>query len=93
MASPTYTLKLGAERTLALPAEVLADLGLQEGDELIVLGSADGFRLMSQRELAKMQLAEGQRRREQQKVLELFGTVDPDDMDSEGEMRALRKRI
>lgn len=93
MASPTYTLKLGAERTLALPTEVLADLGLQEGDELVLLKSSEGYRLMSQQELAEVRLAEEQRYREQQRVVELFGTIDPEDMDSEEEMRAQRKRM
>lgn len=93
MASPTYTLKLGADRTLALPAEVLADLSLHEGDELVLLKSSDGYRLMSQQKLAEMRLAEEQRYREQQRVVELFGTIDPEDMDSEEEMRAQRKRM
>lgn len=92
MPSPTYTLKLGAGGALVLPAEVLAELGLQEGDELILLWSAERYRLINQQEWTETQVAEEQRHREQQKVLELFGTIDPDDMDSEEEMRAQRKR-
>lgn len=88
----SHTLKLGAERTVTLPAEVLAELGLQEGDELVLLGSATGYRLINQQALAEIRLAEEQRYREQQRVVELFGTIDPEDMHNEEEMRAQRKR-
>lgn len=46
----------------------------------------------TKRETVNEALAEYVRHREQLKILDLFGTVDPADMASDEEMRAQRKR-
>ena len=49
-----------------------------------------GYR--TKREAVTAALEEFIQRREQLKILDLFGTVDPEDMLSEEEMRAQRRR-
>lgn len=46
----------------------------------------------TKRETVNAALEEFIQHREQLKILDLFGTVDPEDMESEEEMRAQRKR-
>ncbi|WP_339095170.1 type II toxin-antitoxin system VapB family antitoxin [Deinococcus sp. VB343] len=46
----------------------------------------------TKRETVNEALAEYIRRREQLKVLDLFGTIDPEDMLTDEELRAQRKR-
>ena len=46
----------------------------------------------TKRETVNEALEEYIQHREQRKILDLFGTVDPDDMLSDGELRAQRKR-
>ena len=46
----------------------------------------------TKRETVNEALAEYVRRREQLKILDLFGTIDPEDMLTDKELRAQRKR-
>ena len=51
-AQHAYHLKLQAQGRLVVPTDVRADLGVKEGDELILLKDAGGYRLTSRRLLA-----------------------------------------
>lgn len=51
-AYPTYSLKLQAQGRVVVPTDVRADLGVKEGDELILLKEENGYRLTSRRLLA-----------------------------------------
>lgn len=51
-AHPTYSLKLQAQGRVVVPTDVRADLGVKEGDELILLKEENGYRLTSRRLLA-----------------------------------------
>ncbi len=46
---PAYHLKLQAQGRVVVPSDVRADLGVQEGDELILLKEEGGYRLTSRR--------------------------------------------
>lgn len=48
-----YNLKLQAQGRVVVPSAVRAELGVQEGDELILLREAGGYRLTSRRVLAR----------------------------------------
>jgi AbrB family transcriptional regulator, stage V sporulation protein T len=50
-AASAYHLKLQAQGRVVVPADVRADLGVQEGDELILLKEAHGYRLTSRRQV------------------------------------------
>ncbi|WP_169389552.1 AbrB/MazE/SpoVT family DNA-binding domain-containing protein [Deinococcus aquatilis] len=52
-ALPSYHLKLQAQGRLVVPTDVRTDLGLKEGDEVILLKEAGGYRLTSRSLLAK----------------------------------------
>lgn len=47
-----YTLTLEAEGRVEVPGDVRAELGVQEGDDLILLRDDQGYRLTSRRALA-----------------------------------------
>ena len=51
--SAAYHLKLQAQGRVVVPSDVRADLGVQEGDDLILLKEERGYRLTSRRRLAK----------------------------------------
>lgn len=46
-----YRLKVQAQGRVVVPTDVRADLGVQEGDELILLKDEQGYRLTSKRQL------------------------------------------
>lgn len=48
-----YNLKLQAQGRVVVPSAVRAELGVREGDELILLQEAGGYRLTSRRVLAR----------------------------------------
>lgn len=52
-AYPTYSLKLQAQGRVVVPTDVRADLGVKEGDELILLKEENGYRLTSRRLLVE----------------------------------------
>ena len=78
-----YLLPLGMDGSVALPAHVLSEFGVAEGDTLTLLKRPDGYWLV------KAVPEESEVTEQRQKIRDLFGTVD---MDSEEEMRAQRKR-
>ncbi|WP_092263454.1 AbrB/MazE/SpoVT family DNA-binding domain-containing protein [Deinococcus reticulitermitis] len=47
--TPAYHLKIQAQGRVVVPTDVRADLGVQEGDELILLRDEHGYRLTSRR--------------------------------------------
>ncbi|QFP77595.1 AbrB/MazE/SpoVT family DNA-binding domain-containing protein [Deinococcus sp. AJ005] len=47
-----YHLKVQAQGRVVVPVDVRAELGVQEGDDLILLREEHGFRLTSRRALA-----------------------------------------
>ncbi|WP_414657905.1 AbrB/MazE/SpoVT family DNA-binding domain-containing protein [Deinococcus sp. VB343] len=54
MTSPqTYKLKIQAQGRVIVPTDVRANLGVQEGDELILVKEEYGYRLTSRRLLAE----------------------------------------
>ncbi|BDP42769.1 hypothetical protein DAETH_27380 [Deinococcus aetherius] len=50
---PAYSLKLQAQGRVVVPSDVRADLGVQEGDDLILLKEEGGYKLTSRRLLAE----------------------------------------
>lgn len=50
-ATHAYHLKVQAQGRVVVPGDVRADLGVQEGDELILLKDETGYRLTSKRQL------------------------------------------
>lgn len=50
-ASNAYTLKVQAQGRVVVPVDVRTELGVQEGDDLILLKEAHGYRLTSRRAL------------------------------------------
>ncbi|CAM3897162.1 AbrB/MazE/SpoVT family DNA-binding domain-containing protein [Deinococcus frigens] len=51
--SHAYHLKVQAQGRVVVPVDVRAELGVQEGDDLILLREEHGFRLTSRRALAQ----------------------------------------
>ena len=51
-ANHAYHLKVQAQGRVVVPSDVRAELGVREGDELILLREASGYRLTSRRQLA-----------------------------------------
>lgn len=49
----TYNLKLQAQGRIVVPTDVRTELGVQEGDELILVKEEYGYRLTSRRLLAE----------------------------------------
>ena len=49
----TYNLKLQAQGRIVVPADVRTELGVQEGDDLILVKEDYGYRLTSRRLLAE----------------------------------------
>jgi AbrB family transcriptional regulator (stage V sporulation protein T) len=66
---PSYHLKLQAQGRLVVPTDVRTDLGLKEGDEVILLKDAGGYRLTSRSLLAAALL--GSLHKEEAKGLDL----------------------
>lgn len=52
-AQRAYNLKVQAQGRVVVPADVRAELGVKEGDDLILLKDAGGYRLTSRRLLAE----------------------------------------
>lgn len=48
-----YRARMQAQGRTVIPADVRADLGLDEGEELIILKTENGYRLTSRRELVQ----------------------------------------
>lgn len=53
MATYTYNLKLQAQGRIVVPTDVRTELGVQEGDELILVKEDFGYRMTSRRLLAE----------------------------------------
>lgn len=53
MTTHTYNLKLQAQGRIVVPADVRIELGVQEGDELILVKEDSGYRMTSRRLLAE----------------------------------------
>ena len=51
-ANYAYHLKVQAQGRVVVPSDVRAALGVKEGDDLILLKEASGYRLTSRRQLA-----------------------------------------
>jgi AbrB family transcriptional regulator, stage V sporulation protein T len=51
--SSAYHLKVQAQGRVVVPSDVRADLGVHEGDELILLKEAHRYRLTSRRQLVQ----------------------------------------
>lgn len=68
-ATSSYHLKLQAQGRLVVPTDVRTDLGLKEGDEVILLKDATGYRLTSRSLLAAALL--GSLQKEETKGLDL----------------------
>lgn len=71
----TYNLKLQAQGRIVVPTDVRTELGVQEGDELILVKEEYGYRLTSRRLLAQslygsLKKAEGEERDFTQELLD-----------------------
>lgn len=71
----TYNLKLQAQGRIVVPTDVRTELGVQEGDELILVKEEYGYRLTSRRLLAEslygsLKKAEGDERDFTQELLD-----------------------
>lgn len=53
MTTYTYNLKLQAQGRIVVPTDVRTELGIQEGDELILVKEDFGYRMTSRRLLAE----------------------------------------
>lgn len=53
MTTYTYNLKLQAQGRIVVPTDVRTELGVQEGDELILVKEDFGYRMTSRRLLAE----------------------------------------
>ena len=53
MTTNTYNLKLQAQGRIVVPTDVRTELGVQEGDELILVKEEYGYRMTSRRLLAE----------------------------------------
>lgn len=53
IAQHVYNLKVQAQGRVVVPADVRAELGVKEGDDLILLKDEHGYRLTSRRSLAE----------------------------------------
>lgn len=75
MAVHTYNLKLQAQGRIVVPTDVRTELGVQEGDEVILVKEKYGYRLTSRRLLAaslygSLKKAEGEERDFTQELLD-----------------------
>lgn len=71
----TYNLKLQAQGRIVVPTDVRTELGVEEGDELILVKEEYGYRLTSRRLLAEslygsLRKAEGDKRDFTQELLD-----------------------
>ena len=80
-----HVLRVGSRGRVTLPPAVRERLGVKEGDWLTITREGDGSFWL------KFPTAEAEAGNKR-KVLEPFGTIDPEDMLTAEEMRAQRKR-